>query len=89
MGNIILLGGIYIIGYFFSLLFLKKYAKKMGFGDYDEPKTYTNCDDWNSNASAWTAFSIIWPIFYSIGFIVFACKSLVKLTKIITKNEKI
>jgi uncharacterized membrane protein YkvI len=48
---------IYLIGFFLTLTFLKYYGVKIGF-DYD--KQENSWDDWDSNAQAYTAFSIMW-----------------------------
>jgi hypothetical protein len=60
---------IYIVGYFSTFFFLVKFGKRIGI-DYDVEKTYVNHDDWNSNASAYTAFSLMWPIFMTVLSIV-------------------
>ena len=50
---------IYIVGFIVTLLLFKFFGKKIGF-DYSGPKTYVNYDDWDSNTSAYTCFSIFW-----------------------------
>jgi len=80
---------IYIIGFILSLLFLSRYGEKIGIGGYDEPKTYVNYDDYSSNASAFTAFSLIWPIFYGLLLIVGIRLLLITFTQfLITINKK-
>ena len=49
---------IYIIGFFITLTFFKYFGLKIGF-DYDSERDE---DDWRSNAQAFTAFSICWPL---------------------------
>jgi hypothetical protein len=51
----------YIIGFIITLFLFIKFGKKIGF-DYDVEKTYVNYDDWDSNAQAYTFFSLLWPI---------------------------
>ena len=79
---------IYVVGFVVNLLFWIKFGKKLGF-DYSGPKTYANCDDWNSNAEAFTAWSLFWPITSTIFLI---CGFLLLLTKmtefLIKKSEK-
>jgi len=72
---------IYVVGYFVSVLALKKFGKAMDFDHYDEPKTYVNYDDYSSNAQAYMSFSIFWPFFW-FGVSIFGFfKGLQKLTK--------
>ena len=48
---------IYVVGYFLTLLFFKKFGKKIGL-DYSGPRTYANYDDWGSNTEVYTFLSI-------------------------------
>lgn len=50
--------GVYIVGYFTTLTFLKLFGKKLGV-DYDDASLN---DDWKSNAEAYTVFSFCWFI---------------------------
>jgi len=60
-----LIFGIYILGFILSIIFLSIFGKKIGI-DYSEEKNYVNYDDWDSNKTAYTAFSFVWPVFYLI-----------------------
>jgi hypothetical protein len=51
----------YIIGFIITLFLFIKFGKKLGI-NYDVEKTYVNYDDWDSNAQAYTCFSLFWPI---------------------------
>ena len=82
--SILFFASIYVVGFFLTLLFLKYYGKKMGF-DYSEPKTYANHDDWNSNEEAYTAFSIIWPVFVLVNLLRGLWHLLVIFTKFVIK----
>ena len=59
---------VYVIGVVLSLIFLNKYGKQLGWGDYDPPHGDWY-DDYPSNAHAWLAFSTIWPIFYAFNIL--------------------
>ncbi len=73
--------GIYVIGYLLTLLFLVVFGKKLGI-DYDNrPRDYSNMEDWDSDARAYTAFSFAWPVMWCGGFIYVSAKSLVWFTK--------
>lgn len=87
--DIIIILIVYLIGYFITLLGLIKYGKRLGFGDYDEPKTYVNQEDYNSNNEAWTSFSVVWPAFIIVTLIIFGINGLIKLTSKLNKNGKI
>lgn len=71
--------GIYFFGYAMSLLALKKYGKALGFGDYDPPHD-SGYDDYKDNNTAWTAFSIAWPIFWVVILVSLSWKGLVYIT---------
>lgn len=70
---------IYITGFILTLTFLKLYAKKMGF-DYDPPH-FNEHDDWQSNAQAYTAFSLIWFIIMPMLIVVGIIQLLYKFTQ--------
>jgi hypothetical protein len=71
---------LYLIGVGLTFLFFKKFGKRIGF-DYDVEKTYANQDDWNSNAEAYTAFSIGWPVMIPILCLFGFFHGLVRLAK--------
>jgi hypothetical protein len=80
MGTFIIIALIYVLGFFLSILALKKYGKQMGMADYDPPHGNWY-DDYESNASAFMFFSIAWPLFWVIcGIVGFfgALKSLIQ-----------
>tara|TARA_R110000772_G_scaffold17946_3_gene50043 strand:+ start:178045 stop:178335 length:291 start_codon:yes stop_codon:yes gene_type:complete len=62
---------VYVVGFIISLLILSWYGEQLGFGGYDEEKTYVTQDDYSSNASAFLAFSTIWPIFLLVNSLVY------------------
>lgn len=75
--DIFVIGVIYAIGYILTLIGLIKFGKRLGY-DYDkQSKTWTNEDDFDSNASAYLCLSIIWPFFILINLICFGAKALV------------
>lgn len=60
---------IYVVGIMVSLWILPRgYAKWVGLDCYDPPHENWY-DDYDSNASAWFAFSLAWPIFYTFTLI--------------------
>jgi hypothetical protein len=60
----IILVASYILGFILSVVMLKKFGKALDVDHYDDPKDYSNYDDWDSNAQAYTSFSIMWPLFW-------------------------
>jgi len=70
----------YVLGFIASLIFLAKFGKKIGCGDYDPPHEGWY-DDYDSNASAWFAFSLAWPIFYTFGIVGFLYTQFIKFYK--------
>jgi hypothetical protein len=78
ISNILLLILIYFVGFVLSLLFWIKFGKELGF-DYDVPKDYSNYDDWDSNAEAYSAFSLFWFIDMPIIFTYLVWRFIVKL----------
>jgi hypothetical protein len=83
MNTLLIILAIYVVGFFLSLLFLIKYASKFELDGYDKEKTYATMDDYSSNASAYTAFSTVWPIFYLIGIFVLLSRGIVMFTQYI------
>jgi hypothetical protein len=70
---------IYPIGFLLTLTFYKYFGKKIGF-DYDPP--HEDCyDDWDSNSSAYLAFSIGWPIIVPLLLIAGFFKLMHRLTE--------
>lgn len=68
MSTLAIILGIYIIGFFLSLLFLSKFGEQIGWGGYNPPHD-TWYDDYDSNASAFVSFSLLWPLFYLLNVI--------------------
>jgi hypothetical protein len=53
---------IYPIGFLLTLIFFKFFGKRMGF-DFDVVNEEDRWpDDWNSNAEAFTFFSLLWLV---------------------------
>ena len=52
---------IYVAGFFLSLLFLSAFGKSKMNIDYDSVEEKWP-DDWDSNAEAFVAWSLMWPI---------------------------
>jgi hypothetical protein len=78
----------YIAGFLISLLWLSKYGEANDLGGYDGEKTWAEAEDYSSNASAFLAFSLIWPLFYTVGLIVILHRLAVELTqKLIDRNN--
>jgi len=76
MGTFIIILLIYVLGFFLSILTLKKYAKTMGMDCYDPPHG-SYYDDYSSNAQAYMSFSLAWPIFWAF-WVIFGFFSLLK-----------
>lgn len=92
-GDIIfILAMFYLLGIVTSIFLLSLFGKKMGM-DYDEPKTYVNHDDWGSNAEAFFVFSLVWPLFWCVHFMVVITSFLINVTTkiflLINKNKKV
>ena len=71
---------IYVIGYFVSILALKKYGSVLEMDHYDPPHDGWD-DDYVSNAQAYMSFSIMWPFFWLATSIFGFFKWLQRLTK--------
>jgi len=71
---------IYVIGFFVSLIVWSIFGKKY-WVDYNQEKTYANYDDWSSNAEAYTAFSLGWPITAAVAILRLTWGGLVKLSQ--------
>ena len=78
----------YLIGYFITIFFLSIFGERMGLGGYDEPRTYVNFDDYDSNAQAWTFWSMGWPIFSIVLLFFGLIKGMLKLSEIIINKYK-
>jgi uncharacterized membrane protein YkvI len=84
MNNIIFLIIIYILGFILTLVFFKLFGKKIDF-DYSGKKD-TDYDDWESNAQAYTAFSIGWIIIIPVLLICGLWKTLLFIVKKFIKD---
>lgn len=71
---------IYPIGFLLTLTFFKFFGVKIGF-DYDNEKTYAEYDDWDSNAHAFTTFSLMWPVIVPMLLIIGIFKIVFKFSK--------
>ena len=71
----------YGIGFVISLVFLAKFGDPFKLDGYNVPKTSVNYGDYESTASAFFAVSIIWPLFYCIGAILWLYGGFIKLYK--------
>ena len=58
--------GIYAAGFVVTFILLAIFGRKFGI-DYDGPKDYSNYDDYNSNAEAYVAWSVAWPMLAFFG----------------------
>jgi hypothetical protein len=63
MGTFIIILLVYVLGFFLSILVLKKYAKQWDMDGYDPPHG-DYYDDYSSNAEAYMSWSLGWPIFW-------------------------
>ena len=77
----------YIIGFMLTLIILILFGSKMGLAKYDEPHG-EDYDDWDSNGSAYLAWSIGWFIFvpFYLSFCLYS-KSVILVEKLIKKYE--
>lgn len=82
--QIFLMIAVYIVGFILTLLFYKIFGKKIGF-DYSEPHD-NDYDDWDSNATAYTSFSLVWVITVPILLIMGSWALLTTLTRKIIKD---
>jgi hypothetical protein len=78
---------IYVIGFLVTLILLHKFKKELGVDIYDPPHEGWY-DDWNSNAQAYLAWSLGWPIFWVIGSLIFTWGLLMKLSNLINDSNK-
>lgn len=53
---------IYLVMFFITLISLHIWKDKLDINNYDEPKT--EWEDWDSNAQAFAAWSLGWPIIW-------------------------
>ena len=66
----------YFIGYAISVILMHKFHKELDL-DYNKPKTYVDCDDWDNNAQAFAGISVAWPLFWGLTLIIFIIKKVV------------
>ena len=81
--NLAIIVGIYILGYVSVLSFLITFGKKFGFDKYDSNRirSYSDYDDYDSNAEAYVSWSLGWPIFIPFHIIYFSYTGLVNKIK--------
>ena len=75
--------GIYILGYVSMLSFLITFGKKFGFDKYDSDKirSYSDYDDYSSNAEAYVSWSFGWFVFIPFHIVYFSYTGLVNKIK--------
>lgn len=78
---------IYVLGFFVSLFLLHRFKKELDLYNYDPPHP-AYYDDFNSNATAFVAYSIVWPIFLLVISIQLMWKILVNISKLFEKINK-
>ena len=74
----------YVIGFFISLLCLHGFKRELDLDNYDPPHP-AYYDDYDSNAHAYVAFSLMWPIFWFFLLIITIGRGVVKLSEMIGK----
>jgi hypothetical protein len=81
--NLAIIVGIYILGYVSVLSFLITFGKKFGFDKYDSNRirSYSDYDDYDSNAEAYVSWSLGWPIFIPFHIIYFLYTGIVNKIK--------
>ena len=75
---------IYVLGYFASLWVMHTFKTELDIDSYDPP----HCeyyDDYDSNAEAYVAFSLMWPLYWFMQFFVYLWKGLIWIS---TQFEK-
>jgi hypothetical protein len=70
--------GIYLTGYFVTLTFLKFFGKKLGV-DFDGGSPWL--DDFQSNAEAYSAFSLFWFLTVPIALVMGSLSLLDKVSR--------
>ena len=79
--NAILLVVGYFIGFLICLFILHKFKKELNIDNYDEEKSWADYEDYDSNAEAYTVWSIFWPIIFVVGVFLIIWKVLFWLSK--------
>lgn len=75
---------IYVIGLFVSLYSIHRWKDELEVNNYDTDEN--KYGDWESNAEAFMAFSIAWPLFWGMQLLIFIYRLLLKLSIIIEKE---
>lgn len=75
---------IYVIGFVASLWIMHNFKDELDINHYDPPHP-EYYDDYENNASAYVAFSFMWPIFWFMKLMVFCWSLLVKLSEAFEK----
>ena len=70
----------YIFGFFISLFLLHKFAHKLGWNHYDPPHD-DYYDDYESNAHAYVAFSLAWPLFWVFNLLLCIYRLIIKFSE--------
>lgn len=81
---------IYVIGLFVSLYSIHRWKDELKVNNYDNEEN--EFGDWDSNAEAFMAFSIAWPLFWGVNLLILIYQLLLKLSitieKEISKQDK-
>jgi len=72
---------VYVVGYILTLLFLVAFGKSWFGINYDKWSKTSEYDDWDSNAQAFSAWSLFWPMLWVGSAIYFSFKTLVYITQ--------
>jgi hypothetical protein len=75
---------IYVVGIVVSLYSIHKWKDSLKVNDYDSEENMYG--DWESNAEAFMAFSIAWPLFWGFQLLIYLYNLLLKLSIIIEKE---
>ena len=79
---------LYIVGYVVTLFLFSRYGKKYLGIDYDSDKENIH-NDWDTNAQAYAAWSIGWPLVYVVLSVIGIWRTLMWLSKTLIKiNNK-
>lgn len=69
------------IGFLICLFILHKFKKQLNIDNYDNEKSWADYEDYDSNAEAFTVWSMMWPVILIVGLCVITWKFLLWLSK--------
>lgn len=75
---------IYVLGVFASLWVMHTFKNELDINHYDLPHD-DYYDDYDSNAEAYVAFSLMWPLYWFMQFFIYLWKGLIWIS---TQFEK-